>query len=272
MDVKCPRCKSRFEVQDTDVGQRGKCENCQFPFTYKAARPIWVLVTVPIALVLVALIAVLVFRSSSNTITILEKTETGETVKVVLHVDHSEYEAKTRKLFQTLQSMSSLADTASAANKRMGYKDFSDKFGDLADLTRDFGIAEKGLSDDEKRLGSWVFAAAAVSHFQASNPGKPSGETSGETKDNIGNTVLWNLRTAAGCWKVAAGFMKAGDELLVPLDCPLCEGEKVVDCPMCAGAKTVIDDTLGRSVPCKACGGTGKVKCPVCDGEGKIVH
>jgi DnaJ-class molecular chaperone len=41
---------------------------------------------------------------------------------------------------------------------------------------------------------------------------------------------------------------------------------------MCAGAKTVIDDTLGRSVPCKACGGTGKVKCPVCDGEGKIVH
>jgi hypothetical protein len=193
-------------------------------------------------------------------------------VKVVLHVDHGEYEAKTRKLFDTLQRMSSEADAAREANNARTYKGFTDKFGDFAELSRELGTTEKSLSDDEKKLGSWVYATSAVTYFQASSPAKPLEETSGVAKASGVNTVAWNLRAASACWKVAAGCMKAGDELLVPLDCPMCEGEKEVDCPSCAGLKTVIDDTLGRSVPCKKCGGTGKVKCPVCDGEGKIVH
>jgi hypothetical protein len=62
--------------------------------------------------------------------------------------------------------------------------------------------------------------------------------------------VLWNLRTAAGCWKVAAGFMKAGDELLVPLDCPLCEGEKWWTARCARAPRRSL--TIRSGVPCPA--------------------
>jgi hypothetical protein len=257
---------------DSEVGQRGKCVNCQAPFTFTPARPIWVLVAIPTVLVVIAVAAVLIVNSYSNTVTITETTETGQTVKTVLHVDHSEYEAKTRKLFGMFQRMSSEADDKSSAIKKMSVQEFAGKFGDLADFTREFDVTRKFLSDDEKKLGSWLYATSAFNHFQASSQAKVKVEASGETQENNSNVVAWNLRAAAGCWKVADGFMKVGDELLVPLDCPLCAGEKLVECGSCGGLKTVIDAQLGHSVPCKTCNATGKVTCPVCNGEGKILH
>jgi hypothetical protein len=271
MDVKCPRCKKRFDVLDSEAGRRGKCAHCEFALTFKPARPVWVSVTVPLAIVAVAVAAVFIFGSLNNTITINQKTETGEMVKTVLHVDHAEYKEKTRKLFEILQRMTSEADSAGSSGKAMSYKGFSNKFGNLADLSGELVSARDSLSDDEKKLGSWLYATSAITHFQANIPAKAHGDT-GETSDIDGNTVMWNLRAAAACWKVAAECLNAGDELVVPLDCPMCEGEKLVNCPSCGGVKTVIDAEHGRSVPCKTCGGTGKVTCPVCGGEGKITH
>ena len=257
---------------DSEAGQRGKCIQCQAPFTFKPARPIWVLVTIPAVIVVVAVAAVLIINSYSHTITITETTETGQTVKTVLHIDHAEYEAKTRKLFGMLQHMYTESGTATAMIRRMSYQDFSGRFGDLAEVSREFGSVQKYLSDDEKKLGSWVYASSAFNYFQASSQGKSKVETSGEAKDASSSIVAWNLRTAAGCWKAADGFMKAGDELVVPLDCPLCAGEKLAECGSCEGVKCIIDQKQGRSVPCDTCGATGKVKCPVCNGEGKIIR
>lgn len=272
MEVKCPSCKNRFAVPDSSVGQRGQCVHCQSPVIFKPARPLWVLVMVPLGLVVIAAVAVLVFRSSNNVITITEKSETGEMVKTVLHVDHGEYEEKTRKLFAVFEHMNLDPEAAIAVKRSMTYKAFTDKFGDLAGLSTEYGDAEKLLSDDEKKLTSWVYVASAFNYFQASSVGKLHEEASGNTKETNGNSVAWNLKVAACCWRVASGAMKAGDELVVPLDCPMCEGEKQVACGCCGGVKTVIDASLGASVPCTACNETGKVTCPVCKGEGRIIH
>ena len=170
------------------------------------------------------------------------------------------------------QHMNAETDMAAPALKKLSYKGFLEKFGNPADVLRQFNVAQNSLSDDEKKLGSWLCATSALAFFQAAGLEKLHNETPGEMKDYNENTVAWNLKAFAASWKLATQCLNAGDELVVPLDCPMCEGEKQVACPCCAGVKTVIDEDLGRSVPCKVCKGIGKVTCPVCNGEGKITH